>query len=338
MIDRLITALRSGSAWLHRHQVLLWWAHTLWALAWGAVFMWLGARQFAWLRWAFVYIAFIWASSFVLPRVLAGGRLAPARAEFLRGVVNYFNKNFYQQLLIFVLPIYAASVTLGSANMLFVAIVAVSALLATIDLFYDRHLSASRALTAVFFAFNLFVILNVALPVLWSMSNHVAMRLSAALALLGFMTLRYGRTQLTTRATWRALLITAALLAMLVEWGRPLIPPAPLRMASAQFGLGIDRQRLVVTDAVATVPAQAGMRVYAISAIVAPLGLNDRIRHRWTQGTRTLSASPYYSVTGGRAAGYRLWTSTIVERGLPVVLWIETEAGQTIGRATLSGK
>ena len=41
-----------------------------------------------------------------------------------------------------------------------------------------------RGLLAIFFAFNLFACINVMLPVLWSISNRVALMLSAGLAVL----------------------------------------------------------------------------------------------------------------------------------------------------------
>lgn len=325
-------------AWLHRRQVLLWWGHTTWALAWGVMFMWLGSRQFAWLRWAFVYIAFIWVSSRFLPAVTTWRRLSDRQSAAARAVVNYFNKNFYQQLLFFVLPIYWGSVTWGSPNVVFVGIVAVSALLATIDLVYDRHVAASRALTAVFFGFNLFVCLNVALPVLWSVSNLAAMRVSAVLALAGFATLHYRLPRFRHPVARRSLLATAVLLACFVEWGRPLVPPAPLRLVSAEFGQGIKRGGPAVIDPLQSMPRGYQGRIYGVSAIRAPLGLKDRVRHRWVLGARTVQTSPYYTVTGGRLEGFRLWTSVVIDTAGDerLDLWVETEGGQIIGRGRLA--
>jgi hypothetical protein len=325
-------------AWLHGHDVLLWWLHSSWALAWGVAFMWLGSRQFAWLRVAFVYITFIWISSLFLPALADWPRLTPSQRGVVRAIVNYFNKNFYQQLLFFVLPIYGASVTWGSPNMLFVAIVGASAVFSTFDVVYDRRISARREPAAVFFAFNLFVCVNVALPVLWSISTLHAMRVSGVLALLGFATLRYQLRRLASRQVIGALLASAVVIAFFVEWGRPLVPPAPLRLVSAQFGLELDRQRLVASRPVASIPPAFDGRLYAVSAIHAPLGLRDRIRHRWIADGREVYRSPYYTVTGGRTQGFRLWTSARV-RGLPagvrLIAWVETEGGQIVGRAVV---
>jgi hypothetical protein len=329
-----------ASSWLRQHRALLWSIHSLWALAWGVAFIWLGARHFAWLRVAFLYISFIWVTSLVAPLISGAPQLSGRQRAVARGLVNYFNKSFYQQLLFFVLPIYAASVTWGSANMIFVAIVAASAVLSTLDLVYDDHLSVNPTLTAIFFGFNVFVCVNVALPVLWSIGHQTAIRTSAALALVGFATLRFRWRHLASPRRVASLLATVAIVATAVEWARPIVPPAPLRLLSATFGVGIDRAQPAVTGALATLPLGFDGRVYGITAISAPLGLKDRVRHRWASGDRELYRSPYYTITGGRNEGFRLWTSALVAASpgdpQPLDLWVETEGGQIIGRARLA--
>ncbi len=49
------------TAWLHQHELLLWWLHSRGPWPGVSVFMWLGSRNFTWLRVAFVYFAVIWA-------------------------------------------------------------------------------------------------------------------------------------------------------------------------------------------------------------------------------------------------------------------------------------
>lgn len=329
---------RSAIAWFERRETLVWSLHSVWALAFGVGVMWLGSRNYSWLRITFAYVAFIWASSLLLPRLLASRRLPPAWRRPVHLAVNYLNKNLYQQLLFFVLPVYWASTTPGTPHVWFVALVAVSATLSTFDLVYDRILSVKRPLTALFFGFNVFACANVALPVLWRVSNATALRVSAALALLGFVSLLVG---LRRRRPWRALavgLLGAVLLALLVEYGRPLIPPAPLRLVDPAFGTSIERAPPRLTQPVsALAPGFAG-RVYVITPIWAPLGLTDRVRHRWFVDGRVLFESPMYAVTGGRAEGYRLWTTLTVPplaAGSRVTVDVVTEAGQLIGRTAI---
>jgi len=175
--------------WLGHHEQKLWWIHSAYALFLGVAVMWLGARNHNYLRVTIFHIAFIWLSSLCLPVVLNHPRLSERWALRLRVFINYFNKNFYQQVLFFILPIYYASTTLPSLNMVFVLLLGASAVISTLDIVYDRHLSMRRGLTASFFAFNFFALVNVMLPVLWSISNVSTTRVAAVLAAVGFATL-----------------------------------------------------------------------------------------------------------------------------------------------------
>ncbi len=325
-------------AFLERHERLLWTLHSLWALALGMLVMRVGARHYAWLRVTLFYIAFLWVTSLFVPALVdEPGQPSRWRGR-LRLVINYFHKNFYQQLLFFLLPIYWGSATRWSLNLLFVAFLACSALISTLDVFYDRHLSVRRGLLAVFFAFNLFACINVMLPVLWGISNDVALPLSAGLAVAAFATIRYRLRDLASFPVRRHVGIAAIALVLLVAVGRPLIPPAPLNVLRAEFGSGIDRRALHVTGEVDTLPEGWSGRVYVVTAVYAPLGLHDRLQHRWYQDGRLVYASPSYVVEGGRGQGFRLWTSGLVnhvQAGSRVRVDVRTEAGQLVGRAEI---
>ncbi|MDO8700233.1 MAG: DUF5924 family protein, partial [Deltaproteobacteria bacterium] len=262
----------------------------------------------------------------------------PARwAPRLRLLVNFFNKNLYQQMLFFVLPIYYASATLGSRNFLFVLVVALSATLSTLDVVYDRHLSVKRGLTAAFFAFNLFALINVMLPILWSISNTLTTRVSAVLACLGFLSLYYPMSQSKIRR--RALAFgTGILILGLAELGRPFIPPAPLRLASVEFGREFDKDSLRILSPLTELQPNQPFRLYGVASIQAPLGLTERVRHRWYQNGKLIFTSQFYNIVGGRAEGFRLWTSfsfNTLAPGTKLRLDLEIEGGQLIGRAGL---
>ncbi len=113
-----------------------------------------------------------------------------------------------------------------------------SALVSTLDVFYDQHLSVRRGLTAVFFAFNLFACINVMLPVVFRISNRVALPVSAALAVLAFATIRYRLGELARYRIRLHVGLAGMVLVLLVSLGRPLIPPAPLRVLKTEFGAG----------------------------------------------------------------------------------------------------
>jgi hypothetical protein len=328
----------SAIRFVREHELLLWCLHSLWALALGLVVMWAGSRNYAWIRYTILYIAFLWAASLFVPDLVDPPGGATRWRGRLRLVINYFSKNFYQQLLFFLLPIYWASTTPSSPNLVFVIALAVSALLATFDVVYDRHLSVRRGLTAIFFAFNLFACINVMLPLLWRISNRVALPVSAALAVAAFATIRYRLGELAQYQLREHVGLAAIALVLLVSVGRPVIPPAPLRLLSAEFGSGINRRTIEVTRRIRSLPPGWSGRLYAVTSVYAPLGLSDRVGHRWYQDGRLVWSSPFYTVTGGRKEGFRLWTSAAASRLRPggkvrVEVW--TEAGQLVGRAEL---
>jgi len=318
------------------HEDTLWWLHSLWALLFGVFVMWLGSRDFTYLRIIIFHIAFIWLSSLFLPAIAKIPRFAPQWRERLRLAVNYFNKNFYQQLIFFVMPIYYASATWWSRNMAFMALLAVSAVLSTLDIVYDRYLSVRWPLTSLFFAFNLFACINVLLPLIWNISNHRAVWISGALALAAFCSLFYRYSGLRGRDFGLVAGAAAIVLLAVIFLFRPFLPPAPLSLAGVEFGRSI--RALKVVSPIAELPAGGSGDIVALSAIKAPLGLREEVRHRWYLDGKLLYSSPVYSVTGGRQEGYRVWTRVTWRQGLEgsvLVLDVETRSGQLIGRATL---
>ena len=326
------------ASWFQRHKDKLWWFHSAYALLLGVGIMWLGARNYNFLRVTVFHVGFIWLSSLYLPRLLNRTWLSARWAERLRLLVNFFNKNLYQQVLFFILPIYFGSATLSSVNVLFVVLLAISALLSTLDVVYDRHLSVRRGLTALFFAFNLFALLNVMLPVLWSIGNNWATRVSALLAALGFATILRPFAQLKR---WQRAFAgsSVVLLAVLVEFARPFIPPAPLRLVAVQFGSDYQAESKSVEPELTEAEAGQGRRLHVITPIKAPLGLKEAVQHRWYKNGQLVWASPFIEVTGGREQGFRLWTNhlfDVVEPGAVVRVDAVTEGGQLIGRARLN--
>jgi hypothetical protein len=193
-------------------------------------------------------------------------------------------------------------------------------------------------MAGVFFAFNLFACANVALPVLWSVSNATAMRLAALLAFAGFATLAVRVHHLRRLRVMAALLAAGLGLFGLLEWGRRIVPPAPLRVVESGFGTSVDRPTRMLVGRVTALPAGWSGTLTAFTAIKAPLGLRDRVRHRWSVGGRDVRVSPYYLVAGGRDPGFRLWTAATLGPVAPhavVQVDVETEGGQLVGRVHL---
>jgi hypothetical protein len=324
-------------AFVARHETLLWWAHSLYVLGLGALVMWLGARNYAWLRYSAFYLLFIWTSSLFLAEVVTR-RDGPWSGR-IRLAVNYVNKNCYQQLLFFILPIYAGSTTVRSWNLVFVVVLGISAVLSTLDIVYDRVLSPRRTLAASFFAFNVFAVVNLALPVLFGLSNQRALRVAAFAAMAGFVTLATRVSALARRMTWAGITVGGVLVFIVADATRPLVPPAPLRLSGTEFGTGLDARRLGITGPRTSLPAGGGGRIFVATAVRAPLGLRDRVELRWYRDGRLLWASSPHEIVGGRAQGFRLWSSVVLpSQSSPGELRVDvvTAAGQLIGRATIA--
>ena len=127
--------------------------------------------------------------------------------------------------------------------MMFVGLLAVSALISTLDVVYDRHLSTNRDLVAAFFAVNLFACLTAAVPIVWHVGSALALRVSAGLSFAGFASFYLGRRVGGTPKPWIGMLAVVVMLARVITRGQRLIPPVPMRLSSAAFGDGASGRR-----------------------------------------------------------------------------------------------
>ncbi len=332
----LILKIRS---YLQEHETLLWSCHSAWSFLFGVAVMVIGATKPSYARIIIFHIGFIWLTSLFLPMLRRLPKLSPAWAERLRLLVNYFNKNFYQQLLFFVIPIYYASTTFWSRNVLFFAVLVLSALLSTLDVIYDRYVSVHWPLTALFLAFNAFVSINVMLLVLFAIRNDIALYLSTlpAAAIIVSMLYRFARLRGQSLAVVVAAI--ALFLIFAVQVGTPLIPPVMVSLGDASFGRSVISR--VVSSPMLELPPRYHGRLAALTPIKAPFGLTVKVRHKWYRDGTLIPGdeeSEYRRISGGRKEGYRYWSiRTIQESWDPRRIWVdlETSSGQLIGRAIL---
>ena len=207
------------------------------------------------------------------------------------------------------------------------------------DLVYDRHVAMRRVLTALFFSFSVFAGAAAALPILWQIETAYALWLAAVVAAVGATTLIVSERRIDWQRSWFAGGLIVLGLFLMVEYGRPFIPPAPLRIQSADFGTQMEmRDGPRITRKIGATPADPRGQVYVVTAVYAPRGLHDRVRHVWYHGAQRLTRSRWYDLDGGRKEGYRLWTSLSLSpdlAGKPLHVDVETESGQLIGRASL---
>lgn len=321
-----------------RHKGLFWTLHSLWALGWGAAFVLLGADRPQLLRWGLVSVGAVWVTSLVLPALLSGGWIPESRRGAARTLVLWGQKWLLQGLAFFLIPLYHRSATYPSRQLLFLGLLVLAALAATIDVVYDEVVTRKRPLLGAFLAFVAFATANVTLPMVWRVGgrwNLAASGLLATAVFVSFVVLRgNGRP---VRVALRTGLVALFFLA-LVTLGRPAVPPAPLRLASAHFGTALGAGGLDVVAPLSSLPAGPARRVVAVAAIRAPAGLAEGVRHVWSVDGRVVHRTRVIGITGGRKPGFRSW-SAVTLRGLSpgqrVRLDVETAHGQLVGRAEI---
>ncbi len=325
-----------------KHKDKFIWMHSIYALFFGIGVMWLGSQDFKYIRIAIWEITFIWLSSLAIPLILSHPKIPLKWKQRIRLSINYFNRNFYQQLLFFVLPIYYMSATAGSKNIFFIVLIAISAIFSTMDIVYDRYISVRGTIMSLFFAFNLFAGINAMLPILWGVRTIHAVRISAIIAFLGFVTFCFQLTHIKTTKKWLLTMAAGLVIFMVAELGRSFIPPAPLRVDAIDFGTSMVKNQLKIYPTINSLPvAKKKQRIYILSAIKANITLKERVRHLWYLNGEKLFTSRLFHVIGRAGNGFRVWTAYSLpplKQDSLLMVEVQTEGGQLVGRRVLKAE
>ncbi|MGE5343201.1 MAG: DUF5924 family protein [Candidatus Omnitrophota bacterium] len=327
---------------LLKHKDKLIWFHSFYALLIGIGVMWLGSKNFKFIRFAFIQILFIWLSNLAIPLIHNHPKLSSKWKERIRLVINYFNRNFYQGLLFFILPIYYMSATMGSKNMVFIVLVAISAILSTMDIVYDRYISVQAIILSLFFAFNLFACINIMLPILWGVRTVHSVRFSAILAFIGFATFCFRLSHIENLKKKIIIGAAAVMFFFISESGRAFIPPAPLKLDKTEFGQTMKKRSLEIGSLYSILP-EGTARIYSLTYLKAPLKMKEKVNISWyLNGDLISSSKRSYEITGkGEKGRFRLWWCKLLKNIPPastLMVEAETEDGQLIGRSFLSSK
>jgi hypothetical protein len=127
-----------------------------------------------------------------------------------------------------------------------------------------------------------------------------------------------------------ALIVALGLVVGYIQGGARFVPPAPLRFVQGQIGTSVIERRL--SDPSVTF-ARPPAQLVCFTAIAAPRGLRDRLRHVWRQNGGLRVEIPL-EVRGGRDKGFRTWST--YHRPAPGnwTCTVETESGQRVGRVS----
>jgi hypothetical protein len=282
------------------------------------------------------YLLLLW----LVGVLLAGHRQRLAR-QAPRGVsmaIDYTVQTLLHGLLLFLLPVYYASTTLASGNVWFLLVLGAAAILTTMDPWYRAATGRFRWIESVLFGVGLFASLNVAFPLI-GVASAMALLFSSVASVLALSPFfRRGPD-----AAWATALLRAGIGATVVAAGMWLIrewmPPVPLHLTRATFARTVEQ--LEPVDSIVRISREelrAWGRVFAYTAVAAPVGLREPVYHVWQRYGRTVAIMPSTTVQGGRPGGFRIHSWKADLGADPTGLWqveVRTAGGQLVGRARL---
>jgi hypothetical protein len=234
-------------------------------------------------------------------------------------------QSLIQLCLFFALPFYARAVAVP-LQLGFVIVVAVAAAL-TLWSPLSAAILRRPPLALPLQSVAAFAALGCVLPLV-GLSIRVSLVAAAAAVVVG------APFVLGRRARERVVIAVVAAVAMSVAalaGAAALVPPAPLRFVSGAIGTRVVDRALTDARAVFVTPPE---RIVCLTAIAAPRGLKDRLRHIWRRDGKRRSEAAL-EIRGGRALGFRAWS---MQRAPAAGKWsctVETENGQVLGAASV---
>lgn len=307
--------------------------------------IWLARERYGFVPWVVLFLGLTWLSTLYFgrrtataPRGGGGVEAAAAVPGAAEEATSYVTRTMYQETLFFLLPFYAYSTVLGEPSLAFLGLLGVLAVLSCIDLLFDRWLRSSRVVRLAFFALVTFAAVNLLIPILLPVDPTLGARVAAGVAVLAALPLALQGERPSRKGT--ALLGGAAATFLGVVLALPqLVPPVPLRLQSATFGPGIERETLVVADTLlGAAPAGAlPDGLFVLFEVFAPTVVPTEVRLRWERDGVVLREGRQIEITA-HELGFRVWDAwrpqgdAIVPGRYRVVM--ETRARRVFGAAT----
>ncbi|MBR58207.1 MAG: hypothetical protein CMH54_09320 [Myxococcales bacterium] len=280
---------------LEKHGRKLWWLHSFWALVWGMLFMVLAGKGYSYSRFLLISVCIVWVVIVLLFRFVGSGedRRVDTKGQKVRFyAMTYVLKNLYQGMLFFLLPYYWQSSTVGTPNFYFVVFLASCALVSTLDIVFDNYLMKWKTIASGFYVFTLFACLNVALPsILPDIASIWTLLLAGVLSMAAFLLMHFPARLLREKVyiSWLVAIILVWLTSiyMVRKW----IPPVPMYLTHAAVGPALvtgetveEEKGMVLEMEVKALHRTVMDRdLFAITEVVAPGGLGEKLRHRWRQ-------------------------------------------------------
>lgn len=326
----------------NKHRTLFWTLHSVWALATGVIVILLAREQYGFVPWVLLFLGLTWLSTlyFGSTTVTApeGSRAIPAPGA-AHEATSYLTRTMYQETLFFLLPFYAYSTVIGSPNVVFVVLLGSLAILACLDLKFDRWLRTSRVASLLFFAVVAFAGLNLLIPILIPLDPTSATRIAAGIAVASALPLAMHGQRPSRKGV--GLLVLAATLFLAVTMGLPrLVPAVPLRVQNTVFASDIDRASLEIAETHSGSVQSSALEngLYVLVQVFAPAAVPTQVSLRWERNGETLRASRTIEITA-HELGFRIWdawrpASGTIEPGRYTVI-LETRERRVFGSATI---
>lgn len=316
--------------WLRR------WGISLASLVGGLLTLFVFRRDITHARWIVGYLLLLWVVWALLVQMRQALEASPRRVSRLAvTAADYTLQSLYHGVLLFLIPAYWASTTLTSPNAVFLAALIALALLTTLDPWYQAVVHPRPWFGYVFFLVSTFGALNLALPLI-GVPPYVALIASAAVTMVAL-------TPAVRRArawSWRGSLgVTAAAglaLAVLADAGRAWIPPVPLSLTRTTLAWDV-----ATLDSPEPAPRAIDVEtlrrqgLIAYTAVSAPAGLRQAIRHVWRREGQVVDVVDLTPMRGGRREGFRTYSRKAAFPADPTGRWcvdVVTSSEQLIGR------
>ena len=323
---------------LENHGNLLWWAHSLWAMTFGVLVMTYGAKDYRFARWTLTLLIPLWLIMVVFYRLFGDGQVGDRKlSRFGFVAMTYGLKNMYQTMLFFLLPFYWKSTTFGSQNQWFIAVLAFCALLATLDIVFDRVLMRWRVISAAYFTVTLFAALNLGLPAVFPvLTAGSAFGIAAATAVLVMALSLVPWRRLREAHFVRPLLGIMAAAGVALWLLKPFVPPVPHYIVNSEVGLGkLIGHRPAIRVTGVHISRLEDLR--ATTTVFAPGESGDGLIHRWVHNGDEIQRSIAGVVRSGNQDRIQL-TSHMKKEDMgddPTGAWVIevlTDGDRLIGR------
>ena len=223
-----------------------------------------------------------------------------------RFVANFVSQSLQQELLFFSLPFVIGATQWDAGQIAFASLVAVAALVSTIDPLYERWVAKRAARRLLFHAYCSWIAALVVLPMVLLVPLELALPMSLG-AVTAWLVLTFPLSWRSLR-TWRARaawLVTVVVVPVVVWQLRGQVPAAGLVVSGARITQSIEN--LVPGPRVTTIArADLPAGVVAFAAIRAPAGLAQTVIFEWRHAGE--SERIVERIHGGRADGWRAFS------------------------------